>query len=237
MNIAINIGNTNIAVAYKQNQKLIVNRLNHNNKNQNYVQNNLQTIVPQDVTSATIASVVPSLVEIVAANFFKAFVITKENLTIDYSLYDSTIIGLDRLLICQSALKKYKPPLIVCDIGTAITINVIDKNSKFLGGAILPGIKMGLKALNEGTAKLPHVSLVDQIQLIGNNTNTSLLSGALYGTASIIDGMRHKIEKELNHSCNVIITGGGSKYIIEKCTSQVFYEEELLLEALLEVNI
>ena len=246
--MVINVGNTNVAIGILDTDgKLKTYSLTH--KYEHTGRHIDELIVSQvqsskiEIDSIVISSVVPALSDYLSSALkramgIKPYTIDKKDITLDYTTYDSSLLGIDRLLVCQSALNKYKPPFIVFDMGTAITANVIDKDGKFVGGAIMPGIEMGLQALNVGTALLPSVDIMKESDfVIGNNTNKCLISGAIYGTASMVDGITKKIENELGYTCNVIMTGGGAKYIAPQCQIQVNHEHELLLYGLLSIEL
>jgi len=229
MKLAVNIGNTNIAVGYYENNGLIVKRYSHDDFN----------FTEQNITKIEIASVVPSLTDKVFDKLKNATgvepkILSIADLDIDYSAYDSALLGIDRLLVCIGAIKKYQHSLIVFDLGTAITVNVVDKNKKFLGGAILAGLDMSLKALTAGTALLPLGGLNPPDNIIGKNTLEALASGSLYGTASMIEGMSKKIAESTKQDFKIVLTGGGAKHILPFLSfCNYIYEKELLLEGML----
>lgn len=241
MILAINIGNTNVAVGFFSDNSTVVNRYRHKEyKSQEDFIKSLEADiwVKENIESVAISSVVPELTPIVSAMLLKVIgknptiINTDTNFILDFSEYDSSLLGTDRLLCCVAALEKYRSPAIVFDLGTAITINVLNKNGAFIGGAILAGVQMGLYALTEGTALLPKGKIVAPSTVIGNDTATCLTSGAVYGTAAIIEGMVRKIEKELGYKCTVVITGGDAEDIIPFCNIELMYEPNLLLEGI-----
>jgi len=101
-------------------------------------------------------------------------------------------LGKDRLsgIIGAYSLTNKKTAILSIDTGTCITFNILNENKEYLGGSISPGIAMRLSALPHFTAKLP---LVDYnflpVNLIGNNTEQSILSGVVNGILHEIDGM------------------------------------------------
>ena len=123
-------------------------------------------------------------------------------------LYDNPKeVGADRIANAVGALDKYGAPVIVVDFGTATTFDVISKNGEYLGGAIIPGVEISLEALFQRAAALRRVELVEPRNVIGKSTVESLQSGALYGYASMIDGMCERIFGEIGPT-RVISTGG-----------------------------
>ena len=102
----------------------------------------------------------------------------------------------------------------------------------FLGGVILPGVVTSYDALSTRTSLLPHVRLQTPPRVIGRNTNDSMRSGAVFGTAAIVDGVTDRIEKEIGCPVKVIITGGLGREIAGQCLHPNVYDNELLLEGL-----
>ena len=68
-------------------------------------------------------------------------------------------VGQDRLVGAYGAMKIYGAPLIVVDLGTAITFDVISSKGEYLGGAIVPGIRLSAESLFSKTALLPRIDM------------------------------------------------------------------------------
>lgn len=141
-------------------------------------------------------------------------------------------VGSDRIASAVAALDEIKPPVIIVDMGTATTIDVVDKNKNYIGGAIMPGVEISLQALAARTAQLPSIGLEKPKKVIGKNTIDCMKSGVLFGAAGMIDGCVERIKEELGEDCNVIITGGLGKNFAEICKGDYIYNEELLLKGL-----
>ena len=103
--------------------------------------------------------------------------------------------------------------LIVVDMGTATTVDVITKNNEYLGGAILPGASMSVHALSEGTAQLPSVEVVQPKNVCGSSTIEAIQSGVFYGQAGSIRELVSKMEESVfgGERAFVIGTGGFSR--------------------------
>ena len=140
--------------------------------------------------------------------------------------------GADLVVGCVAALREHKPPMIVVDMGTATTMVVVDKNRAFIGGAIIPGVKLSLSALAAGTSLLPDISISAPKKCIASNTVDCMRSGAVYGTASLIDGMIERMEEELGYKTTVIATGGIAKFIVPLCNKPMIYDKDLLIKGL-----
>ena len=192
---------------------------------------------PGQIEGSVLSSVVPEktplLLEAVRNSFSREPLLISDKTAwgFDRSAY-SGILGTDRLLCCQAAIKKYKPPFIVVDCGTATTLNVIDQTGAFRGGVILPGILTGMKALASEASLLHLVPFSRPESVIGKNTTECILSGATYGTASLLEGLVMRIRQELGTDVSVILTGGNSEMLIPYCTLPLHFEPDLLLEGL-----
>ncbi|MBO5852447.1 MAG: type III pantothenate kinase [Clostridia bacterium] len=141
-------------------------------------------------------------------------------------------LGADLAAGAVGALHEYRVPCIIIDMGTATTISVLDKNGAFLGGTIGPGVRMTMKALAEGTAALPAISMAAPKSVIGKNTVDCMQSGIVLGTAAMLDGIIDRIIEELGEAATVVATGGLSKEIINYCKNDIIYNENLLLDGL-----
>ena len=148
---------------------------------------------------------------------------------------DPAELGSDLVVDAVAALSKYPKPIIIFDMGTATTVSVIDNDSCFIGGAIMPGLRVGLNALAEHAALLPQVGLDAPRDIIGRNSADSMKSGAVFGSASMIDGMAARIEERLGQKATVVATGGNSKDIVPFCQCGIIYDANLLLEGLIKL--
>ncbi len=190
------------------------------------------------IEGGIISSVVPGILSRIKLSVKK--VIGKEPLVVgpgvktglNILMDDPGTVGSDRVVSAVAALNEFKLPVIIVDMGTATTIDVIDKNKNYIGGAIMPGVEIGLQALSARTAQLPAIGLETPKRAIGKNTVDCMKSGVVFGTAGMIDGCVERIKEELNEDCSVIITGGLGKNFAEVCRGNYIYDEELLLKGL-----
>ena len=131
-----------------------------------------------------------------------------------------------------AAIAEYPVPAIVIDMGTATTFSVINEKKTYLGGAIIPGVRISLDSMTSRTSQLPKISLEAPRHTIGKNTIECIKSGAIYANASMIDGMIERINEELGREATVIATGGLSAFIIPHCKKKIIYDDNLLLKGL-----
>ena len=193
------------------------------------------------VEGAILSSVVPQLTQPMAFALERTVgkrplivgpgIKTGLNIRID----DPAQLGSDLCVDAVAALSLYTPPIVIFDMGTATTVSVLDAGGTFLGGASLPGVRVGLDALSSMAAQLPQVDLSVPQSVIGTNTIDSMRSGAVFGTAAMVDGMVARIEEQLGAKATVLATGGNSREIAAHCRTQVVWEGDLLLKGLLRL--
>ena len=128
-------------------------------------------------------------------------------------------IGADRIVNVVGAYEQYGGPLIVIDIGTATTFDVVDANGDFLGGVISPGLGTQAEALFQRAAKLPRIELVTPKTIICRNTVNGMQAGLIFGFAGYIDAIVHRIKKEYGGEMQVVATGGFAKMIAKESTT------------------
>lgn len=167
----------------------------------------------------------------------KVVMVDKENCGLDLSLYSADTLGADRMADTVAAIVKYGSslPIIVFDLGTATTCNVIDKTGRFLGGIIAPGIMTAAESLLRNASRLKSYTVEKPEAIIGASSQSCINSGIVYGHALMVDGMIKKISKELGTECTVVITGGNTELISSCIESKYIYEPDLLLYGLIEI--
>ena len=117
-------------------------------------------------------------------------------------------VGADRVVNAIAAHHLYKGTVIVIDLGTAMTFDVVSQKGDYLGGVIAPGINIACEALFTHTAMLPRIELVCPKQVIGRNTISAMQSGIILGYVGLIEGIIARIQQELEDKAKVIATGG-----------------------------
>ena len=135
--------------------------------------------------------------------------------------------------LAVATIQQYKLPAIVFDMGTATTVSVIDKSKTYIGGMIIPGIMVCQESLTARTSQLPKISLEPPKKIIGTNTVDCMKSGAVYGSAAMVDGIIDSIEQELGERTTVIATGGIAPSIMLYCKHKnIIIDNDLLLKGL-----
>lgn len=246
MILAVDIGNTHIVLGCIENDKILnIDRLETDvNKTESEYAVLIKGVLEFsgiDLTAfegAVMSSVVPPINAAIKSAIKKVIgcdtlvvgsgVKTGLNILID----NPAQTGSDLVVGAVAALSMYKTPLVIIDMGTATTITVVVGKADFLGGAIIPGLGISMNALASNTSQLPKVSLEAPSKCIGTNTIDCMKSGAVFGSAAMIDGMIDRIERELGEEANIIATGGIASSIIPHCIHKINYEPDLLLRGL-----
>jgi len=142
-------------------------------------------------------------------------------------------LGKDRLAAAVGAAKLFpQKNLLVIDAGSSITYELITKEGSYLGGSISPGISMRFKSLHHYTGKLPLISPSENnVNLLGRNTEESILSGVIRGVFAEVDGMIDQY-KDVHSDIFVLFTGGDLKHFDKNLKNNIFAAENLVLQGL-----
>ena len=246
MLLAIDIGNTNIVLGGIRDDEIVfqariaTDRLRTSDQYGVEIKNMIEAfgIRLEEISDCIIASVVPPVFNSVRTGVMK--IIGKQPLVVGPGLKTGlnirmdvpSQVGSDRIVAAVAALAEYPAPLILMDLGTATTVEVIDKDSNYIGGVIFPGVKLSLDALTSRAAQLPGISLDQPKKVIGKNTVDCMRSGMMYGTAAMIDGLVERMEAELGYKTTLVATGGMAQFISPLCNRDIILEKDLLLKGL-----
>ena len=181
---------------------------------------------PRDTCQVIICSVSPKALPIVKRCVKKVLKINAKIIGKDISVPITNKyrkpkqVGQDRLVCAYAAMQLYGKPAIVVDLGTAITLDVVSSRGSYEGGIIVPGIRLSAESLYQKTALLPQIDIHKPCNLIGTDTEGSILSGIFYGYGAMISGLIAQISKKIKGKPKVIVTGGYAsimkKYIQRK---------------------
>ena len=141
-------------------------------------------------------------------------------------------VGIDRIVAASAAVQKYGKPCIICDFGTATTIDAVNSIGEYLGGTITPGLKVLADALFEKTSKLPKVEISKVETVIGNSTADSIRAGIYYGYAGLVERIIRQMIAELGEMPRIVATGGLAFFVAESCELVETIDEILMLEGL-----
>ncbi|HYM84125.1 MAG TPA: type III pantothenate kinase [Candidatus Dormibacteraeota bacterium] len=172
-----------------------------------------------DVDDIVLASVVPALtdaVEAIAERRGLGLVIASAGTTpLPVRVDRPAEVGAARLVNALAVARLYGSPAIVVDLGTATTFDCVDADGAYVGGAIAPGLELGLEALAARTAKLPRIELRAPERAIGRDTVSAMRSGTVFGYQALATGLLARVRAELAAATGVrasaipaVLTGG-----------------------------
>ncbi|MDP3561385.1 MAG: type III pantothenate kinase [Legionellaceae bacterium] len=187
---------------------------------------------PDDIDAIAICSVVPQLDYSLRAACIKYFSKepfflqsgVKTGLNIRYN--NPSDVGADRIANAIAASHRYpNTHLIIIDFGTATTFCVVNAQKTYLGGAILPGMRLSVEALSNNTAKLPTVEIVKMEQALGRSTVESIQSGIFYGAVGACRELTNRMKQEIfNEQPVLVLATGGFASLFEH---QRLYDQHL----------
>ncbi len=181
-----------------------------------------QNLDTPDITAVAMCSVVPPLITTYEDLFQRYFhlsplvvgagVKTGVSILID----NPREVGADRIVNAAAAHHLYDGPIIVTDLGTATTFDIVSREGCYQGGVIAPGINTAAETLFMKAAMLPRVELTHPKHTIGTSTVTAMQSGIIFGYVALIEGMIARIQQELGEKARVVATGGWSTLIAKE---------------------
>ena len=233
MKLIIDIGNTAVKTALFSDKQLISSAV----LNDCTLQNILVFVGGQAISYAIISSVkrVDTDLEQIIKHFDAHFL--NENtllpITIDYKKPNT--LGRDRIAAVVGASFLFpKQDVLVLDAGTCLTIDFINKQKVYNGGRISPGIRMRYKALNQFTSNLPLCEFSESSMVLGNDTNSSIISGVQQGILAEVRAIIN-IYKLENKDTMIVVTGGDCFFFEKELKSSIFANPFLVMEGLNEI--
>jgi type III pantothenate kinase len=141
-------------------------------------------------------------------------------------------VGPDRIASAIAATHLYPDRnLVIVDFGTATTFDVVRAGRDYLGGVILPGLRISMEALEKNTARLPNVEIVPPSELVGRSTVESIQSGLYFGNRAAVRGLTRELREEAfnGEPAFVIGTGGFSRLFEREQLFDVVLPDLILL--------
>jgi type III pantothenate kinase len=246
MLLAVDLGNTNVVLGLYEGERLVQTfrvatvRSRTEDEYAVLLQQllSLRQLKSREVSAAIIASVVPQLTDVMVSAIRQA--VGREPLIVGPGLktgmpvlYDNPHdVGADRVVDAIAAYARYQGGVIVVDFGTATTFNCVSPKGEYLGGVIVPGVKVSLEGLMQSAAKLRPVELTAPPRVMGRNTTHALQSGVIHGYAAMVDGLVDRLVEELGFPCRVIATGGLASLIGKHARRIEELDPNLTLEGL-----
>ena len=249
MLLAIDIGNTNIVSGVYDGDRLVTSFRLGADRDQTqdeyglfyHTVLNMHKIDRDEITDIIIASVVPPLMHTIPAMCERYFgvkpliVDTDTDIGIKNGYGNPGEVGADRLVNAVAGFKRYGGPLILVDIGTAVTFDVITEDGTYQGGAIAPGLGISAEALFMRASKLPKIELTKPEHSIGKTTIESMQAGMVIGYIGLVDRLLEEIMKELGtdaDSTTIVATGGYSALIAKESRFIQKIDKNMTLEGL-----
>ncbi len=198
------------------------------------------------VTDVVMSSVVPPLTltfSAVCRQYLKAepFMVTSETRTgITVTTENPSEVGADRIVNAAAAHTLYPEDLLIVDMGTATTFDVVSAKGELVGVAISPGLDLAASALSNKAAQLGHVSLEAPPSAVGRTTVHAMQSGLVFGYVALIEGMIKRMSSEMGWSDFRVIGTGGLIEIIKPHTRIINHYEPWLtlfgLQVIFQMN-
>ena len=245
MLLAVDIGNSNIKFGLYDRESL-----GHKFKiatKRDISSDDITSVVAREVdatiTDTLVCSVVPevheSLVGAIRDQFGieARFVSNADNFGLNVRYEPLAAAGTDRLVNAFSAVENYGPPCIVCSFGTALTIDVVDRERVLLGGIIAPGMRTMAKAVELAASQLPEVTIEKPDAVIQKTTVESIRSGIVYGYFGMVSSLINRIKHESGIHAKVIATGGFARLVADNVAEIDVVDDDLLLAGLMLLHL
>ena len=227
MLLAVDIGNTNIVLGIFEDEELVArwristdsSRLADEYGPLMREQLRIEAIEYKAVRGIAISCVVPSLLNVmtqVSQRYFglePVIISISQNLGIPMLVDNPAEVGADRIVNLAGAYAEYGGPLIIIDYGTAVTFDAVSAEGTYLGGVIVPGIRISSEALFERAAQLAKVEIRQPKRVIGRNTTEHVQSGIYYGSLGQMEEIIRRMTAAMPGKPTVVATGGQSRLI------------------------
>jgi len=249
MLLAIDVGNTNIVLGVFQGAELIRSWRLQTLRDRTADELGLAVdglfvhgrIDRTRIEGVVLGSVVPPLTNTVVGMLWKYF--ERSPLVVDPAsnsgmpiLYSNpSEVGADRIVNAIAAFAQYGGdgrPLIVCDFGTATTLDAVSGKGEYLGGAICPGVTISADALFQRAARLPRIEVRKPATVIGRTTIGAMESGLFFGYVGMVEGLVRRMDVELGGNAVCVATGGLAVVIAPETQLFQHVDVELTLQGL-----
>jgi type III pantothenate kinase len=144
-------------------------------------------------------------------------------------------VGADRIANSVAAYEQYGKrgvPLVIADLGTATTFDVVTARGEYLGGVICPGPQIAADALFQRAARLPRVDVRKPATVVGHTTVGAIESGLFYGYLGMVEGLLTRITAEVGGRATCIATGGLAPLVLPETTAFAAHEPDITLHGL-----
>ena len=239
MNLVVDIGNSSLKVAIFD-KKLMTSKFIYTNQSLNIFSDLFKNNVIDNCLISNVSTIDKNILDFLKINSNLFSINESINLPFINLYKTKNTLGHDRIaLVSAAAIDFPDQNTLIIDTGTCITYDFKNSENEYLGGGISPGIQMRFKSLNSQTSKLPLSTINLNYKLIGDDTNSSINSGVVYGVISEINGIINQYQERFKN-IKIILTGGDSNFLLKKIKNTIFADQNFLLKGLnylLENNI
>ncbi len=195
---------------------------------------------PNEVHAVCLASVAPPVTQSIVDGVARSTGCTgvtvdaRTALPVILDVDEPLTVGADRIVNVLAAVDLFRSDSVVVDFGTATTFDCVTADLRFLGGAIMPGLRTSADQLTRRTAKLPATELRAPTRVIGRRTEECIQAGVLFGAADAVDGMVRRITAEWpdGKRPRVVATGGLAPIIAPLSSTIEVTDPDLTLRGL-----
>ena len=239
MNLIFDFGNSFTKYFFVQNN-MVVERGSFVSRNfdQNILSINSKGKIDKLIYSSVIDDKGEELSDIFKSS--KIISLKDENLKLPFSTqYKDETLGEDRVALVSAGLNLYPDKdLLIIDIGTCITYDLVSSNKEYIGGSISPGFRLRYSSLHDYTSRLPKLNFTPTESIIGESTDEHIHTGIYNG---VIGEINYNIERHRDELPNIetIISGGGANFLLNKIKNVIFADQDFLahgLNHILQIN-
>ena len=148
---------------------------------------------------------------------------------VKYNVNNPSEIGADLIGDLAIGKEKYGYPLLICDLGTASKVLLIDDSGEFKSCVIFPGMTLSMRTLAGNTALLPHIDVNACQTILGKDTIDAMNAGVVYSHIYGLEGICQQFEKEIGYKCKRVITGGCACKIADMIPPNYIFDKDFLL--------
>lgn len=254
MQLAIDVGNTNIVFALCEGDD-IIHRWRISTDGQRTADEyavwlhqllSLEGVSHAHIDAAIISTVVPPTLfnlQRLCRKYFKVeplvVALGALNMGLAIALPNPAEVGADRLVNAVAAHARWPGSLIIVDFGTATTFDIVSADGAYQGGAIAPGINLSMEALYQAAAKLPRIAVEPPPPgsgAIGKGTVHAMQSGLFWGYVGLIEGLVARLSAEIGGPVTTIATGGLATLFQRHTTAISHVDGDLTIRGLIHLH-
>jgi type III pantothenate kinase len=157
------------------------------------------------------------------------------------SYHEPSQLGVDRWVAMIGTRAEIKTCCVVIDVGTAITIDVLDDDGQHLGGQILPGLRLMSESLSNQTSDIKRVDVLTDgggqgLDMFANNTDGAVRQGATNAVLGAIERST-RVLTSAGHDATTILTGGDAPQLLPSLSEEILHRPHLVLQGLAHIHL